>query len=380
MKRQVLESKGFHGIFSRVGSKERKAGKLRRKVGRKCHLGLHQWLMVPLVCSLLLAPTVVLAGEATLKVYSKLPAAPEGLCLDSKGNLYASMPSRNEVVLLNRDGSYDHVAWVPSKEDVGKGEIFGIEVDKEDNILVAYVEYSKYISLGEDLMNPHHPACGDVNVRKSGVYKIDARTRNVTAVATRGDGWPFCFPDDVALDKAGNIYLTDLTYSGIWKISPDGKKVIMWSDDPLINWSDPALPMGANPIVIDKQNKNIYVATTTMDGRIVKIPIKEDGSAAKAELVSRGHTYFDGLEIDDEGYIYAAESSTSINQIILIPPDTVGWLGMTPRKVIARGDPLQGPTSIVIRDGVLYTANLAFGLPPEKKNNAVVAVENFSKK
>ena len=78
--------------------------------------------------------------------------------------------------------------------------------------------------------------------------------------------------------------------------------------------------------------------------------------------------------------IYAAESSVSINQIIVLPPDTIGWLGMTPRKVIGRGDPLQGHTSIVIRDGVLYTANLAFGLPEEKKNKAVVAIENFSKK
>ncbi len=215
---------------------------------------------------------------------------------------------------------------------------------------------------------------------KSGVYKIEAKTRAVTAVATRGDGWPFCFPDDVALDNDGNIYLTDLTYSGVWKISPDGKKVVMWSDDPLLNWSERSLPMGANPIVIDKQNKNIFVATTTLDGRIVKIPIKEDDSADKAVLFSRGHTYFDGLEMDDEGYIYAAESSVSINQIIVLPPNTIGWLGMTPRRVIAAGDPLQGPTSIVIRDGVLYTANLAFGLPERQKKKAIVAIENFSKK
>jgi sugar lactone lactonase YvrE len=336
--------------------------------------------LIGLAIILLLAPAFAFGGESTMKVYTKLPGTPEGLCLDSKGNIYASMPGLDEVVMLKDDGSYEHVAYVPSKEDVGKGVVYGMEVDKDDNIIIAYVEFSKYISLGDDLFNPRHPACGDANVKKSGVYKIDAKTRAVTAVATRADGWPFCFPDDVALDTAGNIYLTDLTYSGVWKISADGKKVGMWSDDPLINWSEPSLPMGANPIAIDKQNKNIYVATTTLDGRIVKIPIKEDGSAGKAELVSRGHTYFDGLEIDDEGYIYGAESWFSISQIIVLPPDTIGYLGLTPRKVIGRGDPLQGPTSIVIRDGVLYTANLAFGLPEEQKNKAVVAIENFSKK
>ncbi len=83
------------------------------------------------------------------------------------------------------------------------------------------------------------------------------------------------------------------------------------------------------------------------------------------------------MEIDGEGYIYAAEPG--ISQIIVLPPNTIGWNATTPRKVIGRGAPLQGPTSIVIRDGVLYTANLAFGYPEDKKNKAVVAIENFSR-
>ena len=82
----------------------------------------------------------------------------------------------------------------------------------------------------------------------------------------------------------------------------------MWSDDPLLNWSETSLPLGANPIVIDPQKKNIYVATTTVEGRIVKIPINEDGTAGKAQLVSRGHTYFDGLEIDADGYLSREKS------------------------------------------------------------------------
>ncbi len=210
---------------------------------RKHHGKQTHGLTIILVIILFLLPAFALGADSTMKVYSKLPSAPEGLCLDSKGNLYASMPHIGEVVLLKADGSYDHVAWVPSKADSGKGEVFGIDVDKDDNIIAAYVEYSQYMSLGEDLMNPHHPTCGDVRVKKSGVYKIDAKTREVTAVATRADGWPFCFPDDVALDDNDNIYLTDLTYAGVWKISADGKKVVMWSDDPLINWSETSLPL-----------------------------------------------------------------------------------------------------------------------------------------
>jgi sugar lactone lactonase YvrE len=320
--------------------------------------------------------THVFSEEYKMWAYTTLPGVPEGVCVDSKNSLYASIAWTGEVVLLKEDGTYEHIAWVPSKEESGQGQLIGMDVDAQDNIYIAYLQFSKYIDHGADLFNKHHPACNDVRVTRSGVYKIDAQTREVTPVATKADGWPFCFPDDVEIDKAGNIYLTDLTYSGIWKISPDGK-VTMWSDDPLLNPTDPVSTMGVNVCVLDKGEKNIYAATTTLTGRIVKIPINEDGSAGKAELFSTSHSPFDGIEIDDEGYIYASEPV--LNQIIVLSPQGGGPWSLTPRKVIASGPPLQGPTSLVLRDGVLYTANLAFGLPPEKHNKTVVAIKGFSK-
>lgn len=121
MKRQLLTKKDIQGSIKQT-----------------------QGLLISLVIILLLIPAFAFGGDATMKVYSKLPSAPEGLCLDSKANLYASMPHIGQVVMLNADGSYDHVAWVPSKADSGKGEVFGIDVDKDDNIIAAYVEYSQY--------------------------------------------------------------------------------------------------------------------------------------------------------------------------------------------------------------------------------------------
>ena len=322
-------------------------------------------------------PSHAFSDEYKMWTYTTLPSVPEGVCVDSKNNLYASITWTGEVVLLKDDGTYEHVAWVPSREESGQGQLIGMDVDAQDNIYIAYLQFSKYIDHGADLFNKHHPACNDVRVTRSGVYKIDAKTREVAPVATKADGWPFCMPDDVDIDKAGNIYVTDLTYSGIWKISPDGK-VTMWSDDPLLNPTDPVSTMGVNVCVLDKEEKNIYAATTTHVGRIVKIPIQEDGKAGKAELFSTGHTPFDGIEIDDEGYIYASEPVLS--QIIVLSPQGGGPWSLTPRKVIASGPPLQGPTSLVLRDGVLYTANLAFGVPPDKRNKTVVAIKGFSKK
>ena len=342
-----------------------------------CYLANFAVYLLTLAIMLSIFPTLAYSEEYKMWAYATLPAAPEGVCVDSKNNLYASILSTGEVVLLKDDGSYEHIAWVPSKEESGQGQLIGMDVDGQDNIYIAYLQFSKYKGPVPEIFNKHHPACHDVRVTRSGVYKIDAKTREVTPVATRAEGWPFCNPDDVEIDKAGNIYMTDLTYSGIWKISPDGK-VTMWSDDPLLNPTDPVSTMGVNVCVLDKEEKNIYAATSTQVGRIVKIPINEDGSAGKAELFSTGHTPFDGIEIDDEGYIYASEFL--LNQIIVLSPQGGGPWSLTPRKVIASGPPLQGPTSLVLREGVLYTANLAFIVPPDKKNKAVVAIKGFSKK
>jgi sugar lactone lactonase YvrE len=221
------------------------------------------------------------SAEFQASVMAKLPDTPEGMAVDSKGNIYTTLFHTGEVIMLKDDGSYDHIAWVPSKEESGKGDLIGLDFDKEDNIYAAYKAHSKYDAT--DLTDPFHPSCRDATVTRSGVYKIDAKTRKVTAFATKAEGWPFCFPDDVAIDSQGNVYLTDLTYSGIWKISPDGKKVTLWSAHALLNWSPKpysGYPIGVNDLILDKQEKNIY-AVTDGDPMVLRIPIKEDGSAGE---------------------------------------------------------------------------------------------------
>ena len=46
--------------------------------------------------------------------------------------------------MLKDAGGYDHIARVPSKEESGKGDLIGLDLDKGDNIYVAYKAHSKY--------------------------------------------------------------------------------------------------------------------------------------------------------------------------------------------------------------------------------------------
>src|SRR6266478_7144172 len=54
------------------------------------------------------------AAQFKVWVMAKLPDTPEGLGVDSHGNLYAALMHIGEVVMLKDDGSYDHIAWVPA--------------------------------------------------------------------------------------------------------------------------------------------------------------------------------------------------------------------------------------------------------------------------
>ncbi len=165
-------------------------------------------------------------------VFSTLPSVPEGICVDSKGTLYVSLFHECQIGRLNNDGKYEPIAYVPSEKYKNKGMLMGMVTDKDDNIYACFVEKSKY----EELEGKSHPARFDVNVTKTGIYKINPKTAKVSAVATRGDGYPFCFPDDIDMDSAGNIYFTDFTFPAIFKISNDGK-VSVWAEPDEFRWT-----------------------------------------------------------------------------------------------------------------------------------------------
>ncbi len=87
-----------------------------RSVARK-----KEWLRIlfwPIACALLFtaAPSLA-AAQFKAWVMAKLPDTPEGLGVDSHGNLYATLMHIGEVVMVKDNGSYDHIAWVPSKEE-----------------------------------------------------------------------------------------------------------------------------------------------------------------------------------------------------------------------------------------------------------------------
>jgi sugar lactone lactonase YvrE len=332
--------------------------------------------LLALVCALLLpAPA---SAQFKAWVLAKLPDTPEGLALDAQGHLYATLFHTGEVVRIRDDGGYEHVAWVPSKEESGQGLLLGIDFDRAGHLYAAYKQNSRWDA--GDLVDPQHPACRDATVTRSGVYRIDVGTGKVKPLATRAGGWPFCFPDDIAVDRRGNVYLADLTYSGIWKIAPGGTQVDLWSAGELLNWPDPPyshLMAGVNDLVLDKGEQHIY-AITDGSPMVLRIPIDDHGRAGQPRpLEALGYQVPDGIELDSQGHVFVADVVR--NEIWVLSRDG------RRRILIASKEnaPLDEPTSLVIRRGkqgdVLCVANLGYShRTPAEAERTIVCMSGYA--
>jgi sugar lactone lactonase YvrE len=301
-------------------------------------------------------------------VAGHLPGNPEGLAITRDGHMYATLWQSGRVVGIDPKGNVRTIGFVPD-ETLGKAGITtGAELGPDGQLYVAYMwHYTP-----EEELDPKHLGCRNSQDVYTGVYRVDLKSGVTTPFVTKRDGWPGCFPDDIAFDAQGNFYLTDLSLSGLWKMTPK-RQYVLWSTDPLLEWSESpynGFPEGANDLVITPDGKALIVVTDGNPG-IVKVPILPDGKAGKATLLARDLTMLDGVELDDRGNIYVSEPYR--NEISVFSPDG------SQRIVVASADtaPIDGPTSLVYRNGTLCTANSGMTPTTLHEPRSVTCISGF---
>ena len=177
------------------------------------------------------------------------------------------------------------------------------------------------------------------------------------------------FPNSLAFDKVGNLYVTDSFGGAIWRIPPGGVAEV-WVEDQLLTTDEPGCSIGANGIAYRKHG--LYVANTC-ESLILRFPIEKDCSAGIPEVVFDGTTpnpafpfWPDGLALDVHGMIYTANYLMS--QLVRISPEN-GSI-----EVLASftdGDPIDEPASLAFgtgkgeRKSVFITNFARFGIPPQ---------------
>lgn len=257
---------------------------------------------------------------------------PEGIAADKRGDLYATLAPLGQVVRLDPDGSWSEFVTLDDQLAEGAPGVLGLATDPQGRVYAALASF---------------------NEATHGVYRI---ARDGSAVRLAGSG-QIVFPNGLALDRWGNLYVTDSAMGAIWRIPPGGAAAPWIQDETLEGTGafELGVPIGANGIAL--YGANVYVANSEQ-GKIVRVPVMSDGSAGQPEVIVADPSALfgaDGLEVDVHGRLYAALNIA--NQLVRI-------------------DPVTGDVTGLAADGLDFPAALAFGTA--RGHQKTVFITNFA--
>jgi sugar lactone lactonase YvrE len=299
------------------------------------------------------ALVVVLATQLALPAASPalttfdptLGELPEGIAIDHQGTTYVTLSPRGEIRRIARDGTQSTLAQL-STAGVGFGPL-GLAFDRSGGLFAAVATFD--------------PA-------SSGVYRVrdDGTSTRLAGSAA------IALPNALAFDHAGTMFVSDSVGGAVYEIAR-GEPARLWIADPRLTGDGSfgfGVPLGANGIAY--RDGSIYVAVTER-GRIVRIPIRRDGTAGSLQVVAESPLLVgaDGIAFDVHGALYVLANAQ--NTLVRLAP------GGALRTIAAAADGLDFPAGIAFGRGPLdhrsaFVVNFAIG-PPGGFGPAVVDVD-----
>jgi sugar lactone lactonase YvrE len=293
-----------------------------------------------LLAFMALATTGAAASNRVETVVAFDPAAgefPESITSDKTGDLYVSMFVLDQIRRIDRTGAQTVVARLPRGATPA-----GVKLDASGTLYVA--------ATGFDL------ATGQTDATTRGVYRVE---RDGSAQRIPGTG-AIVFPNDVAFDNRGNLYVTDPAGGAVWRIDRNGA-VARWLDDPLLHGTAELLgfPYGANGIAFS--HGRLFVSNTEL-GLLLAIPIEPDGDAGEPTVMASSALLLgvDGIALDAHGNVYCAVNGQ--NMLVAVRVD--GSIDV----LATAADGLDSPSSVAFGTAEsdhrsLFVVNFAVGSP-----------------
>ena len=268
-------------------------------------------------------PAAAAPAPGTAILASFDPAAgelPEGIAMKD-GFAYVGFAPLGEIAKVDlHNGTSARCAKLP-KPVPGKGFMTGLTFGADGALYAALVSFDPSV--------------------QPGVYRIPASGGVATLFAKDAK---MAFPNGLAFDAAGALFVTDSAAGTIFKVAPSGT-VTPWASSALLvgdqtqcGGSGLPFPIGANGLAA---RNGAFYATNTDKGSIVRIDVAPDGTAGKPELAAgpdcAALAGADGITVDPRGDFVVAINRQ--NKVVRIAKS--GAI-----DVIASGDAIEFPATV----------------------------------
>jgi len=160
---------------------------------------------------------------------------------------------------------------------------------------------------------------GRLTINQHGNRRVVRMEKNgqLTVLADRYDGKRLNSPNDLVYKSDGALYFTDppfglpkffddprkeLPYSGVYRVSPDGKRVQLLTTD----------LKGPNGLIFSPDEKYFYVDDWDPEKKIImRYEVQPDGTLAKGIVFfdmtsAEGEDALDGMKVDQKGNLYVS--------------------------------------------------------------------------
>ncbi|RYY53068.1 MAG: gluconolaconase [Chitinophagaceae bacterium] len=227
-------------------------------------------------------------------------AYPEGVAFDSTANVYYVSSARlGTIGKVTPQGTYS-VFYA----DNTLKSTYGVKVYGNKLLIAAGdANYSKFTS-------------PDTRTKMARLLSIDSQSGKKLMDVDLSKLLPGKhFPNDIAVDPQGNIYITDSFAHGIYKVTPEGRASVFARDKMF-----ETMGVGLNGIVYHPDG--FLLASNTGTGQVYKIDIKDPTKVTKVQL----DQYFlgaDGLLLDDNNHLTVVVNGG--NDKIFRLESTDGW-------------------------------------------------------
>lgn len=288
--------------------------------------------------NLLVAIAVTAAATAqTQRIVFQAPVLyPEGVTYDAGSKMFfVSSVKTGTVGSVDEAGNYKELYKDPSLKSS-----YGLKVDAKNNRLLVCISDANYSMYST-------PATFKKMARLIALdLTTGAKKMDVNLAITPGKH----FANDMAMDDAGNIYITDSFSPNVYKVDASGKASV-FATSPLFKSED----VGLNGILYSPQGYLLVAHNTA--GTLHKIDVKnpKNITTVKMKMLFPGA---DGMAWLSPNMLTLVQNKGANKLYQISSADN--WASAEVKGATATEDRFQHPTTVTVKDGQAWAVNSKF--------------------